>query len=194
MAKSLTVDGVQLAKFLDITPQRIRQLCGEGVLSRARDVDGSELRGRYDLLQNNIAYIRFLRQQNKMDDTGESEMRTLKARRLTAEAEMAQLRWKQMRGDLHSSADVEFVMTQIMTAFKQHVLAIPSRVARLCVGKKFREILSILTTEIHSVLTTLSGYDASAFDNARTENLRARGIEDAESSNGSNNNNDNDNE
>jgi phage terminase Nu1 subunit (DNA packaging protein) len=179
MAKALTVDTVQLAKFLDLTPQRVRQLTAEGVLFRAREIDGKELRGRYDLLDNNVRYIRFLRQQNKLDDTGESEMRMLKRRRLAAEAEMAQLRWKQMRGNLHSAADVEFVMTQMITNFRQHVLAIPSRVARLCVGKKFREILTILMTEIHGVLRTLSGYDAKSFTHARDEYLRSQGIDEA---------------
>src|SRR5215475_10031307 len=99
MAKALTVDQTQLAKFLDITPRHVRQLRTDGVLTRARDVDGKELIGRYDLLQNNIAYIRYLRQQNKIDDSGEMEIRLLKSRRMMAEAGMAELRFKQMRGE-----------------------------------------------------------------------------------------------
>ena len=73
MARTVTLDTAQLARFLDITPRHVFRLTNDGVLVRARDEAGNELRGRYELLPNNVSYIRHLRQQGRFDDASESE-------------------------------------------------------------------------------------------------------------------------
>jgi len=87
-------------------------------------------------------------------------------------AEEAELRLKVIKGKLHRAEDVEFLMTQRDTAIKAQFLAIPSRVARLLVGKTdFQEIFELLTNELHAVLENLSAYDPLAFTEQNEEYL-----------------------
>src|SRR5262245_6012510 len=96
----LTADTVQMAKFLDITPRWLRVLTSEGVLVRAKDDEGNELRGRYELLPNFQAYVRYLRQQAKIDDASENKWQILRNRRAEADAERAELELKLYKGQL----------------------------------------------------------------------------------------------
>jgi hypothetical protein len=80
-------------------------------------------------------------------------------------AEEAELRLKVIKGKLHRAEDVEFLMTQRDTAIKAQFLAIPSRTARLLVGKTdYQEIYNLLMAEVLAVLENLSGYDPRAFN------------------------------
>jgi hypothetical protein len=50
MATPQLIDTSQLAKLCDTSPRWIQKLTTDGILQRARDADGAELRGRYNLL------------------------------------------------------------------------------------------------------------------------------------------------
>ena len=50
-----------VARFLLLTPQRIRQLVTEGVLEWAKDKRGQTLHGRFNLVQAVNRYISYLR-------------------------------------------------------------------------------------------------------------------------------------
>jgi phage terminase Nu1 subunit (DNA packaging protein) len=54
---------------------------------------------------------------------------------MIAMAQSEELRLSQIKGKLLRVEDVEFVFTRIFTAIKNILLAIPSHVARLLVGK-----------------------------------------------------------
>jgi hypothetical protein len=58
-----------------------------------------------------------------------------RARRMTALAAVEELRLKRIHGELHHGRDVEFVMTQMLTALKSRLLSLPSRCAPYLVGK-----------------------------------------------------------
>src|SRR5262245_60684297 len=150
MPRVRTISTTELAQWIDVTPRYVQKLTADGVIKRARDKDKNELRGRYTGLAVRD-YVRYLHSRLRLDDDGEARYSALRNERLAAEAEMAQLKLKQIKGQLHHADDIEFCMTHMLTYFKQGVLAIPSRVARQCVGKKFREIHDLLTTEIHLV-------------------------------------------
>ena len=182
MATQNLLDTTQLAKLLDITPRWVMKLTNDGILTRARDADGEELRGRYNILAVRD-YCRYLRSVAKLDDASEARHSALRNEKLAAESELTQLRLLEVKGELHNAQDVEFIMNNMLTYFKQRVLAIPSRVARLCVGKKFKEIYDLLMTEIELALRELSGYDRSRFAAQRQEYLESQGV-DMESLNG----------
>jgi hypothetical protein len=86
------------------------------------------------------------------------------------------MRVKEIRGELHQGRHIEFIWTNMLTHFKQRILSIPSRCARRCIGKKFREIFTILTDEIESALKELSAYSRSMFAAQRDEYLQAQGV------------------
>jgi phage terminase Nu1 subunit (DNA packaging protein) len=162
-----------MARFIDVTPRHVRRLQNDGVLSLARDEDGQEKRGRYELLPNNIAYIRYLRRKAQMDDTSESEYMKLRNRRTAADAESAELDLQLKRGRLHGAGDVEFVVVTMITAAKSRLLAIPSRVTRLIVGMTdFQTIHDLIGKEIESVLKELSGFNRKMFSRQNRDHIR----------------------
>jgi phage terminase Nu1 subunit (DNA packaging protein) len=172
-----TLDVTTLAKILDITPRTVQQLTQDGILQRARDEDGAEIRGRYNLLSVRD-YCRYLRGLAKLDDASESVKIVLQNRKRAAEAEMSELKLREYKGTLHEASDVEFVMTNMLTFFKQRVLAIPARIARQLIGKtKFQEIYDALMTEIVMCLKELSGYDPAMFAAQTAARLAEQGVD-----------------
>jgi phage terminase Nu1 subunit (DNA packaging protein) len=173
-----TVDTAQLARLFDVNPRTIRRLTNDAVLVRARDDEGQELRGRYELLINVRSYCKHLRDQNRLDDTSETKYAMLRNQKMAADAQMSDLKLAEYKGELHRSPDVEFIMTNMLTAFKQRALAIPSRTARTLVGiTNYQTIYERLYGEIELMLRELSSYDRSMFTARRQEYLEAQGID-----------------
>src|SRR5262249_49758909 len=76
----------------------------------------------------------------------------------------------------HTSADIEFVMTTMLTAVKSRLLAIPARTTRLVIGKTdFTEIYSLLYSEIELALRELSEYNPQDFSERNEEYLALMG-------------------
>jgi hypothetical protein len=173
---TITADPTQLARFLDITPRWVRKLKSDGVFTLARDADGEELSGRYELLSNNIAYIRYLRRKAQIDDPNESQYRSLRNQRMAAEAERTELELKLFKSQLHRSDDINFVVNNMVAAAKTRLLAIPSRVAQLVIGlTEFQKMYDTIYNEIVSALRELSGYNRKMFAKQNRAYLNAQG-------------------
>jgi len=82
---------VKMAKLMDVTPSRLRQLVAEGVVQRAG-------RDRYRPFECNVAYIRFLRDRMKAPDGSDSEFRAAKLAKLRSEKECIDLDMEIKRG------------------------------------------------------------------------------------------------
>jgi phage terminase Nu1 subunit (DNA packaging protein) len=174
-----TVDTATVAKFLLLSPHRIRQLAAEGVLERAVDKKtGKALRGRFGLLSAVNNYIRYLRSKLAGSAGKEEEYTRVRARRMAANASIEELRLKRIRGELHYSADVQFVMAQMLTACKQRLLAVPSRCAPYLAGKSQTtgEIAEAIRIEIYDALKELADYDPARFEAANEEYLASIGV------------------
>lgn len=152
----------ELAQIIDRTPAMVRKLTADGVIRRARDDDGNEIMGRYNLLAIRD-YIRHVHGRLKQGETGEQLRDALRNRSLLAQAELAEMEVKKRRGELIEVKHVEFVVTNILTYFKTRILALPSRISRQCVGKSFRQIFDIITREIETVLRELSTFSVADF-------------------------------
>lgn len=180
MPRVTTIDVTQLSRLLDIAPRTVQHLTAEGILTRARDEDGRELRGRYELVASVRSYVRYLREQARLDDASESKYIMLRNAKMGSESEMSDLRLQLFKGTLHRDADVEWVMTQMLTAFKARMLAIPSRLTRQLIGqKKFQVIYDLLMTEIELALRELVGYDRQRFARANNDFLRGQGADES---------------
>jgi len=172
----MTLDTTQLARLLNMTPRQVQRLKAEGVLILARDEFGDEKRGRWEMVPNVHAYIKYLKGYAKLDDASESTRLQLTNKRLAADAEMAVLRLQEYKGTLHRSADVEFVWTQKVTAFKARVQAIASRISRLLVGQtKYPVIFDTITTETDLCLREMSEYDSTNFRDKSEQFLSEQG-------------------
>jgi phage terminase Nu1 subunit (DNA packaging protein) len=160
-----TVSTTQLARLLLLSERRIQQLVRAGVLKHSVDEDtGRELRGRFRFVASLHGYLSYVRNELGSDDVTETQFLAARSRRMVALAEHEELRLKQLKGELHRSEDIEFVIIQIFTAIKNKLLAIPSRTARLLIGKTvLGEIVSTLQTEIEFALSELTTVDRTMF-------------------------------
>ena len=91
MATDLTWPAVRMAKYLDITPGRLRQLAGEGIVPKAG-------RDRYPVFQVSVAYIRFLRDRVSSPEISHLEFYAAKLAKLKSEREQIELDMSIKRG------------------------------------------------------------------------------------------------
>ena len=76
---------------------------------------------------------------------------------------ISELKLQTMKGELHKAADVEKVMTDMLSAFKTRVLNVPSKVAPILEDRDAGYIKDRLTSEMTEVLNELKDYDPKAF-------------------------------
>lgn len=173
-----TLDTTQLARLFDCTPRHLQRLTSDGVLTRARDEDGNELRGRYEVARNVLAYVKYLKGLARIDDASESEYQRLRNERMRHESELSALKLKEVKGELLRKDDVEFVMTNLITATKNHLLAIASRLARTLVGmKNFHKIREKISAEMERALRELSEWSPAIFAQKNEEWLKSQGAD-----------------
>ena len=115
--------------------------------------------------------------QTKQKRTAETDYQRNRARRMSALADVEQLRLKRIHGELHHSQDVEFLMTGMLTAFKQRLLALPSRCAPYVMGKSnLGEVAETIRLEIYDALRELADYNPNAFAAANEQYLAGIGL------------------
>jgi len=148
-----------LAKLFGVTRRYINQLAKEGVLERRAP-------GRWPLEPNISKYIEFLRT-GKTDKEGQ-EAKSIyweeRAKHEAAKREMAELKLSKLKNQMHDAADVEMIMTNMLTIFRNRILGIPQKLApKLISLNNLAEISSIIEDEILEALTELKDYDPSLF-------------------------------
>jgi hypothetical protein len=121
-----------------------------------------------------------------MDDQGATVYQQLRNKKIGAEAERAVLDLQVHKKTLHKEADIEFMMTTMITSVKSRLLSIPSRITRVLMGKTdFHQIYSIIDTEIELALCELSDYNPNAFARA-SDDLAAAGTQSVQKNGDSN--------
>jgi hypothetical protein len=104
--KHLTWPSEKMAKFIDLTPRRLRQLVDEGVVPR-------EERGRYNPFAVTVAYIRFLRDRVQSPESSDSEFFAVKLAKLRAEREQIELANQITRGRYYERDAVHFLYKHV---------------------------------------------------------------------------------
>ena len=112
-----------ICKLLDLTPRRLQQLAAEGVLPRGE-------RGRYDLLGCVRGYVRHLRDRTLPADIEADPYHQQRTRRTAAEAEIAELKVAQARGELVLAAEAARAWASHAARVRSRFLAIPSDVGQ----------------------------------------------------------------
>lgn len=147
-------DAKAVARFLDISERRVRQLRDEKVIAEVRP-------GLYDLTEANHRYINYLRKRNPESeaviDYNTERAKLVRAKRKNEEYE---LQLKEQR--LHAAEDIESVMTDMLVNFKARLMAIPSKLAPVLCKKTDRaEIFRLLKEHIDEALLELSDFKAA---------------------------------
>lgn len=94
MTERQAVSTKTLATLLLLSARRVQQLTEGGIFQRARDpATGQELKGRYRLRESVSAYVVYLRD-NRPVDAAEMDYQRHRSRRMSALADIEQLRLK----------------------------------------------------------------------------------------------------
>lgn len=141
-----------VARFLDLSERRVRQLRDEKVISEYRP-------GLYDLESAVRDYINYLRKGN----SGAGEVinyNTERARLVRVKRENLELDLQIRKGELHNSADVETVLTDALIKFKNKLMMIPAKLSPVLSKKKNEiEVFDALKAAVDEALSELSKFD-----------------------------------
>jgi hypothetical protein len=143
-----------IAKLLDLTPRRVRQLAREGVIPPAEG-------GRYPLVGAVQGYVRYLRELSPED----AAIQQHRSRRMQMLARKLEIEVQRLTAELLPADEVSEVWARLAAAFRARMLAIPSKLApELAAEHDPNLVQARLEEEIHHALAEL----------ARGEELRSR--------------------
>lgn len=156
---NLTITQTEMGRILGVTQQRVGQLIKEGVMVTNDS--------------NKILLVQSLQSFYKKDLAEEKEKHVSydeeKALHERAKREIAELKLGELKNDLHKTEDIVFLVGGMVTIFRRHLLALPSKLAVSLAGKSPEDINEELTKHINGALTELSTFDASKLVNIYDE-------------------------
>lgn len=157
---TLEVGTSEFAKLVGKTPQWIRQLTRDGVLTQCG-------RGKYNLSENILAYIEHV--SGGKEENGKPRYVDAKTEHEFLKKEKTELQVQQLRGQLHAAEDVRLVMGDMILSAKSKLLTLPVRIAGQLEGEPTKAIEQILKAEIEDTLTALVDYEPRLFEKESRE-------------------------
>lgn len=153
MAKKIEIRGNtgELAKLLNITQRRVNQLAEEKIITRQPE-------GDFVLPEAIAEFYSFKFQSDEAIDFMAEKALHEKAKR-----ELAELELQKRRNEVHDAADVELVMTDMLTNLRSQLLGLPAKMAPQLANRDKDFIDQTLADEIHARLTELSDYSPGMF-------------------------------
>lgn len=141
-----------IARYLDLSERRVRQLRDEKVIT---EYSG----GLYDLIDTTHRYINYLRQRNPESDErvdyNTERAKLIRAKRINEEYDL-QIKEKQ----LHKSENIEKVLTNLLANFKSKLMAVPAKISPILAKKSDKtEIYKLLKENIDEALNEISDFD-----------------------------------
>lgn len=160
---AITVNSAALEKIIGVSDRRIRQLAEENIIIRAA-------KGRYKLMDSVTNYILTLKVQMEADNTksvdGEIDLEEEKAIHERVKRHISELKLQTMKGELHKSADVERVMTDMLVSIKTKLLSLPTKLAPMLVSRNDVDyIRAAISREVLDTLNELKDYNPKDFYN-----------------------------
>lgn len=151
----------QVAEHLDLSQPAVSKLAADGVIK-------CDARGRFDIEPCRVAYIRHIRAAAAGRQVGAGLPGSLESERARLAKEQADAKAMEnatKRGELIPAADVGSTWEQIATEIKRVLLALPSDVAPVLVGKKTAaEVEAVLMDRVIEVLEALSSTAVEVID------------------------------
>lgn len=158
---AITVNSAILEKIIGVSDRRIRQMAEEGIIIRTA-------KGRYKLMESLRNYILSLKVSIEASGAdlqdGEIDLDEEKAIHERVKRHISELKLQTMKGDLHKSADVELVMTDMLVAVKAKLLSMPTKLAPLLVSRENIDyIRTLINKEVLEALNELKDYNPKEF-------------------------------
>lgn len=145
-----TVPVRRLASMLGLTERRVQQLADEGILPKSG-------RGRYPLDAAVLAYVRYVQAASDGELDAVEDFNTARARKMSADADIAEINAAARRGELVERRQVEREAQSVMLQIRTRLEMVSYRVAPRIVGEtNERRIRDAIDDEVASALTTLA--------------------------------------
>jgi hypothetical protein len=161
-----------VASLCGMGERHVQRLTKSGLIKLARDEKGRLLHGRYVLGEALPTLFEYTRDQAVADDPDERLYRSSRARKMTAIAESEELRLRFQRGELLDGKQVDREVMSVLGMVKNHVLALPTRCARLLApytggGENTKIVRKIMTEAARSTLTEASKFNVGKLSRQR---------------------------
>ena len=141
-----------VARYLDMTERNVRTLRDKGILTEYKPV-------LYDLKTVTKQYINFLRQKNPEAEE-KVDYNTERAKLVRAKRENEELELQLRKNELHTTEDIEKIVTDTLVNFRTRLLAIPAKLSPILAKKKDQtEIFKLMKAAIDETLEELYDFD-----------------------------------
>lgn len=151
-----------VARHLDMTERNVRTLRDKGVLTEYKP-------GLYDLQTATHQYINFLRKKNP-DAEEKVDYNTERAKLVRAKRESQELELQLRKNEVHTTEDVEQVMTDMLIRFKTRLMAIPAKLSPILAKKTEQtEIFKLMKSAVDEALEELADFDTAFGEEKRSE-------------------------
>lgn len=145
-----------IAKLLMLTERRVQQLAKDGVIPKAE-------RGRYELAPAVQGYIRFLQERmaGNASQVDSIDYHREKARKIKAEADIAEIEAAKRRGDAIDAQEVKRAWQLILGEVRANLIGTtPARISQLIIGMDNEtEIKRVVREEIELAMKAASETD-----------------------------------
>lgn len=139
-----------IAKLLMLSERRVQQLSKSGHIPRNE-------RGRYELAPSVQGYIRFLQERNLGQGQSPIDYHAEKARKIKAEADIAEVDAARIRGEVATLKQVQRATEMAFAEVKANLRNVPSRVVGQIIGEtEEHRIKDVILGEIDGALAILS--------------------------------------
>ncbi|WAK79573.1 terminase small subunit [Clostridium phage Saumur] len=145
-----------------MTERNVRTLRDKGVLTEYKP-------GLYDLQTATHQYINFLRKKNP-DAEEKVDYITERAKLVRAKRESQELELQLRKNKVHTTEDVEQVMTDMLIRFKTRLMAIPAKLSPILAKKTEQtEIFKLMKSAVDEALEELADFDTAFGEEKRSE-------------------------
>lgn len=151
----------ELAECLEISARQVRNLKSDGLFQEAME-------GRKYKLGKCVAeYIEF----KVKAETGRSasiSKEKVQVEHEDVKRQIAVLKLRKLRRELHEASDVEAFLSDMLTQFKNRLLSLPTKMAMQIAGEKDTNvIIQVLTKGVYEALEELTEYNPDEIDGIR---------------------------
>jgi phage terminase Nu1 subunit (DNA packaging protein) len=156
-----------IARLLLMSERRVQQLTKEGVIPKAD-------RGRYELAPAVQGYIRYLQDRNlKVDGNTLIDVNAERARKIRAEADIAELEAAKKRGETATIKQVQRTVENAFAEVRAHMRNIPNRIVTQIIGESDESLMKgKILSEIDNALLSISdGFDLLEDDDDQSSEI-----------------------
>lgn len=159
----LDVNQKELAKIIGVTDRRVRQLQNEYGLFEKGRTEGKKTKN-YCLEKCVPEYINYrLEAEAKQGTTIIKEKEQAEHEQIKKKISILKLR--KLKKELHEASDVEEFLTNMLINFKNHILAVPQKIAPIVISENdINKIIDIIEKEMFAALDELAEYDPMQID------------------------------